>query len=269
MNKSIIYILLLLAGSKVAHAQIPNADFEQGVMGAIPHWTALNEVNLTNAAQSGHQALFFKPTQDQDNVDLLTTGTFDVPFVALNPKVDATAFRFWYKGDFATNERLYVNVQLKKGNNIYAVGAAEFHVSQMDYTQATLPLFRAPFMNTADSIAITFNIRSQGGVGLTGATEILVDNLSLLNTSSTSVEDKMASPELHLYQSASSVQIKITGSSTKEGEMEIIDLTGKVVYNGKVEDGKEESVQTNGWPKGIYVVRIKAGHNRLCKKIMV
>lgn len=270
MKELFIYLTLLMTGSKVTFAQIPNQSFEQSNAGVLTHWTTLPEVTITNAAKGGSQALLLKPTVDQDNVDLLTSGTFEQEFIPLANLTVASTFNFWYKGDFAAWERLYVLIQLKKGDNIYAVGAAEFSHSQTEYTKATINLVKNPLVANADSIAVRFNIRSQHGSGISGNSEILLDELSLNGSTPTGVENKYLTAAMLIKQSNhETINVTLSGIDNSPADIEVLDMTGKTVYSKGFITENGHTFNTNGWPKGIYVVQVKVGQKRLCKKIMV
>jgi hypothetical protein len=69
-----------------------------------------------------------------------------------------------------------------------------------------------------------------------------------------------------------SLNIKLSGFETSQIELSVFDALGKEVFKQKFEnigESFEEKIQTSGWGKGIYFLKIKSGKKVLTKKIVI
>ena len=64
------------------------------------------------------------------------------------------------------------------------------------------------------------------------------------------------------------VNVAFGGQDVEQGELTIVSLSGKVVYNGSLQNGNN-SIEVSSWKKGVYLLKIQKGNQVITKRIIV
>jgi len=92
----------------------------------------------------------------------------------------------------------------------------------------------------------------------------------LVNVNTTSVGEGPSSGQLHVFPNPASNQFTITlGSNNKNVEVNIFDITGKIIYSNVVIDTQQLVVNTGEFSEGIYIVQIQSAGFVETKKLVV
>ena len=80
----------------------------------------------------------------------------------------------------------------------------------------------------------------------------------------------MSSVNIYPNPTVDKINIKISGKSDQEKLVDVIDVSGRVIYSGNITNPSAESalsVNCSDWPKGIYFVRIKGNEDEIFKVV--
>lgn len=270
--------------SKGLLAQIPNPSFENwdsiqtGANGWISPigWTtnytgsnfATNPVTKNSDAYAGVAAAKLS-VESLKNSTTNACGQLHSMLFKVNAKV--TALHVWYKGSLYLGDVAFIDINSPGGeiavDSIFSSSPTAYTEVIVNFPKTVLP---------SDSLAIHFVVlnKKHNLIGLSGATELLIDDL-YFDSLATSVPERTAITSFQQYPNPTSEKIQLNYSLNKESDVKIqlSDITGKATrqYLNETQAAGNYKLIENvaDLRSGLYFLEMNAGSNVMCKKIMI
>lgn len=227
----------------------------------------------------------------------MTNGRFHAP-LNLNPEegyiyTDSTDARWhfrcswrpdslvaWYKYDPTGNDKGKIEFVLHVDysalpvfiSGVHDVAANRVGRARYDYTTTTNGQWvriSTPFVYD-DSRSPTFmlGIITAGDSTISeNNSKVWIDDIELIYNN-VSIDEYDYNKDLTVYYDMENVFVNLQSKSIETFEMEVIDLTGKVVQRQKINTNKQTLVNPIS-NKGIYFLRVNAGNKFITRKIIV
>lgn len=276
--------LLALAGlalSTNAQQQISNSGLEHwssssGTM--VPDSFYTSDVLLDNGtatqsidAHSGNYSVLLETKQDpvfgNDAPGRLVYGATSLFLPSSWPFTSRpVSLKFWYKFTTTVNDTAYVSIYSHKWNSpplSTPVGHGSWTTSTnaSTWTLAEIPLTYNQAYNP-DSIQISFqNCRYTPHLG----TKFWIDDI-VLEYSSTGVEQVEQGKLVKLYPNPSKGLFIALLPGTGKGDLKVIDVSGKIIYEAKGLIDKAV-IDCKNWSNGIYIVQVTMDDQRYTEKL--
>lgn len=74
---------------------------------------------------------------------------------------------------------------------------------------------------------------------------------------------------IKLYPNPSSGLLKVEYKEMEEGDIEIFDYAGRIVYSGKINHNSIQTIDLRAEPKGIYIIRFNINHKQVSSKLLI
>lgn len=305
MKKIIVTIIAALGISVTAHAQIPNAGFENWTtVGSyeIPNsWGTMNNATASYSVFTATKASPGSPGASYLKLTSKTTGTLVTKGIAVSGKLDtvtmlpksgvaytqrpATFTGKWQHMIFGSSQGS-VKVLTTRWNTTTNMRDTVAHAEQtlagmaMSWANFTMPLMYVDSLNYPDSCTI---VLQASGANPTNNDYLWVDNLAftgtvavVVNTVSTvGVKELNAtSSNLSLFPNPANdvLQVKLSVSQAQSITMQMLDVSGKVLYtktsvaaSGEV----KENIDVRNFTKGTYLIKINGDTVSETKKIVI
>ncbi|MBK3516150.1 T9SS type A sorting domain-containing protein [Carboxylicivirga marina] len=107
------------------------------------------------------------------------------------------------------------------------------------------------------------------GSGVNGDANVIIDNIAITDNSNatpTSIHSSTLSSKVRIYPNPATEVINIEAVEAEITEVQLLDLTGKVVYKSNTTD----AINVSSLSKGFYVVKMEAADGEVCtNKILI
>jgi len=305
MKKIIVTVIAALGMSVTAHAQIPNAGFENWTtIGSyeIPNgWGTLNHTTATYSVFTATKATPGSPGASYMKLTSKTTGTFVSKGIAVSGKLDtvtmlpksgvaytqrpATFTGKWQHMIFGSSQGS-VKVITTRWNTTTSMRDTVAHAEQtlagmaMSWANFSMNLNYMDSLNYPDSCMI---VLEASGANSTNNDYLWVDNLAFTGTVAVSTntvstvgvkEVQGTVRNLSLFPNPVNevLQIKLSVSQAQSIIIEMLDVSGRVLYTKTrvVASGElNENVDVRSYPKGTYLIKINGENVSETKKIVI
>jgi hypothetical protein len=272
MIKQLLSALAITATLASNAQQLLNSSFENFTNGNPDHWGSFDELftslGLTGTTletqvspgQSGNFAVQMKTqviggsgaTPGLISSGPLTMSNFYGAPYAYNP----TSFSFYYKfspvsGDTATMEAIFTKWNTSTGSpDVLCDAMAFITASASSFTLKNIPLnYSMP--GTPDTLMLIF---SSGYNTSHANTTFIVDNVVMNMT--VGLEDQ--GPVIYkntAYPNPSSTDLTITAANEKASQVQIIDITGKIIATVPV-NKQHSKIDVSAYESGLYFYRL-------------
>jgi hypothetical protein len=181
--------------------------------------------------------------------------------------------------------RNFLGFMSAKDNQLIATHIGGHKIYKVDPTSGATSVYAGSSVGNTDGDISTATLDSPNGIiGDEVNDRIYISqgsltpsnrNLRIINGAVLStVNIDFPSVEITVYPNPNkdSLNVKLSGLKTNEIQLSVFDVSGKELFKEKfknIEENFEEKIQTSGWGKGIYFLKIKSGKKVLTKKIVI
>ena len=224
---------------------------------AIELSTYKGDSNGKTIARNGHISKGYYPNNCNGNCYQLG----GIPF---ENKIDTLSF--YYKYSPSSTDTAAVNLTFKKGGN--TIGGREFRLlgsENYQYTEVPFDLGQTP-----DSVIVEFtsSLWNHQDLAYVGSV-LIVDDVNFKTLPiATSLQPAEEATSFAISPNPSSGFITIAGLADGIKSLEVLDISGQAVFNGKLFHNTT-SLDLSNLPKGVYFIQINDAHSTQSQKIVI
>jgi len=164
------------------------------------------------------------------------------------------------------SEKTYHNLtfDVSDGTNVLK-GAT---VSLTGYgNQATSTIGVAIFSNVASENNLVYTVTDTGYNSITDSINVAHTDITI-NITLSVTPAKKPTAHLKIYPNPSNGLIKIESNFELNGKLEILNITGKIVYSAKIKSEKK-TIDLRNLPKGMYFIKVNSGNYSKTEKLVI
>jgi hypothetical protein len=264
--KHISACLLLLLGSSLLFAQIPNAGFEDWTSGNPDGWITANSPNTPFVTQvggshSGSSALKSEIISVQGfpvGAPLATGSQATDGYFPVNGREEA--IHGWIKSDFLSGDKLNIALSAKQAGAPVGAGLLEITANNSSWTPFTINITYQNGTVIPDSIAMTFTIRGQSSPNAYHiGSYFMLDDLTY--GTATAISNPMHTIAWQALPNPSTGIFHLQGNSKSLAQtgMRLYDMQGRLLQEWQPGESSTMEISLENHAPGIYLLDIMEG----------
>ncbi len=295
--KKLFTLLTATLFSCGAFAQIPNAGFETWTSsGSYDMPTGWDNINPLTTAAAVYTCTKGTPGAPGASYIKLVSKTVSiigvVPGVAVNGLINTTSFQpksgfaFTSRPQSLTGNWQYMAYGADQGRIAVLLSRWNMATNKRDTVSYTNYLLPGMVMNWAPfSIPLTYQLNkypdtaiivlSSSGTTPVANSYLYIDSLGFYGSVSTGINpihNALASAKLYPNPTSTTTTLFYNSSITNTITVQIADVNGRTYFDKKISISNGDNnipLNTSGYPKGLYLIRIDDGENTHSEKLII